>query len=152
MANPWRLLPHIRGFMRWETQPPLPYSSLKVQLWDGCLLFVLGTLRSASGHHSDSCLSPPPARGTSRGPLLWQKATFHQKSETVNQDAFMLFMMRYPWWQEGRLAGLLGPFQTSAPAGHDTHLLQTSFPLLMLTHTPKQIINENMYQQIILNV
>lgn len=42
MANPWRLLLRIRSLMRCETQPPLPYSSLKVQLWDGCLLFMLG--------------------------------------------------------------------------------------------------------------
>lgn len=42
-----------------------------------------GTWRSASSHHSDSCLSPPPALGTLRGP---QKVTFHQKSENVNQE------------------------------------------------------------------
>lgn len=108
-----------------------------------------GTWRSANGHHSDSCLSSPPALGTSRGP---QKATFHQKSENVNQDAFTLFMMRYLWWQESRPAGLLGPFQTCAPAGHETHLLQTSFPLPMLTHTAKPLIYKNTYQKIILNI
>lgn len=90
-------------------------------------------------------------RHSKRSPAL-AESYIPSESETVNQDAFMLFMMRYLWWQEDRLAGLLGPFQTSAPARHETHLLQTSFPLPMLTHTPKQIINKNMYQQIILDV
>lgn len=44
MANPWRLLPCIRSFMSGKTQPLLSYSSLKVQLWDGFLLFVLGNM------------------------------------------------------------------------------------------------------------
>lgn len=108
-----------------------------------------GTQRSTNSGHSDSFLTPPPSLGTPRGP---QKATLHQKSENVNQDTFTLFMMRYLWCQESRPAGLLGPFQTSAPAGHETYLLQTSFPLPMLTHTPKQLTYKNTYQQIILNV
>lgn len=44
-----------------------------------------------------------------------------------------------------------GPFQTSAPAEHEIHLLQTSFLLPMLTHTPKQLTYKNKYQQIISN-
>lgn len=68
------------------------------------LTLCWGTPRSASGHHSDSCLSPPPALDTPRG---LKKATFHERTENVNQDAFMLFMMRYLWWQESRPAGLL---------------------------------------------
>lgn len=149
MANPWRLLPRIRSLMRCETQPPLPYSSLKVQLWDGCSLFVLGNTEICERSPLWQLPLPPPSLGTLRVP---KKATFHQKTENVNQDAFLLFIMRYLWWQESRPAGLLGPFQTSAPAGHETHLLQTSFPLPMLTHTPKQLICKNTYQQIILNV
>lgn len=92
-----------------------------------------GTRRSASSHHSDSCLSPPPALCTPTGP---QKATFHQKCENVNQDAFMLFMMGYLWWQESRPAGLLGPFQTSAPVGHMKLILSNQLSITnSYTHT-----------------
>lgn len=56
MANPWRLLLHIRSFTKCETQPPLPYSSLKVQLWDGCLLSVLGNTET----YKESPLSQLP--------------------------------------------------------------------------------------------
>lgn len=108
-----------------------------------------GTQRPTKSHHSHSCLTPPPALGTPRSP---PKATLHQKSENVNQDIFTLFIMRYLWWQESKPVGLLGPFQTSAPAEHETHLLQTSFPLPMLTHTLKQLTYKITYQQIILNV
>lgn len=93
-------------------------------------LQMVTTLTAASPHHLPSAL---------------QEVTFHQKSENVNQDAFTLFMMRYLWWQESRPAGLLGPFQTCVPAGDETHL-QTSFPLPMLTHTPKQLIYKTTHQ------
>lgn len=115
-------------------------------------LCAQGTRRSASGHHSDNHLSPPPALGSLRGPLHQRNAAFHKKSENVNQDAFVLSMTRYLWRQESRPAGLLGPFQTSALTEHKTHLLQNSFPLPMLPHTPKQLIYKNMHQQTILNV
>lgn len=115
-------------------------------------LCARGTQRSASGHHSDNRLALPPALSSLRCPFHRQKATFHQKSENVNQDAFMLFMTRYLCWQEGRPAGLLGPFQTSAPTEYKTHLLQSSFPLPTLPHTPKQLIYKNIPQQTILNI
>ena len=115
-------------------------------------LCAQGTWRSASSHHSDNCLSPPPALGSLRGPLHRQEVAFHQKPENVNQDAFTLFMTRYLWQQESRPAGLLGPCQASATAQHKTQLLQTSFPLPMLPDIPKQLIYKNMYQQTILNV
>lgn len=51
MASPWRLLLDIRSFSRCETQPPLSYSSLKVQLWDGCLLSGLA--------HTEICKQSP---------------------------------------------------------------------------------------------
>lgn len=144
MANPWRLLLHIRSFTRCETQPPLPYSSLKVQLWDGYSLFVLGnqdlqavtTLTAASPHHLPLALREVP-----------KKATFHQRTENVNQDTFMLFVMRYLWWQESRPADLLGPFQTSAlqdmkliffkPAFHYQCLHTHQNNLFTKTHTNK---------------
>lgn len=56
-----------------------------------------GTQRSATA-------TTPTAASPHRLPLALRegprKATFHQKSENVNRDAFMLFMMRYLWWQE----------------------------------------------------
>lgn len=125
---------------------------IKGRQQDGCLLFVPWTWISASGHHSDKRLSAPSALSSLRGPHHRRKAAFHQKSENVNEDAFMLFMTRYLWQQESRPAGLLGPFQTSAPAERKTHLLQTSFPLPMLPLTPKQLIYKNIYQQTILNI
>lgn len=51
MANPWRLLPPTRSFTRCETQSPVPFSSLKVQLWDGCSPSVLG--------NTETCKQPP---------------------------------------------------------------------------------------------
>lgn len=46
-----RLLPRTRSFTRCETQSPLPFSSLKVQLWDGCSPFALGS--------RETCKQPP---------------------------------------------------------------------------------------------
>lgn len=149
MANPWRLLQCIRIFTRCETQSPLPYSSLKAQLWYGCSLFVLGNMEICK--QSPLWQLPLPTIcpwHSERSP----KSHIPPEKWKCQPRAFMLFIMRYLWWQESRAAGLLGPFQTSAPAGQETHLLQTSFPLPMLTHTPKQLIYKNTHQQIILNV